>query len=194
MKKIIKSLYVHLFRFFIICKFKKFGRGSYIGSRASIKGGKFINIGKNVRIGNFCRMQCYKEFAGEKLNPGIIIRDGCYIGNSFTVLSAAIVELERDVLIASNVTICSENHSINPESDVPYKNQPLTFAPIKVGEGTWIGQNVVLMPGVRIGKKCVIAASAVVTKDVDDYYMVAGIPAKVIKKYDFVVGKWININ
>jgi len=193
-KNLLKSVYVRIFRLFTISKFKKFGKSSYIGAHANIRYGKKMTIGNCVSIGRFCRMQCYKEFAGEKLNPEIVIQDGCYISDNFTVLSAARVELEKDVLIASNVTICSENHSINPEVATPYKNQPLTFASVMVGEGTWIGQNVVIMPGVRIGKKCVIGASAVVTKDVDDYCMVVGVPAKVIKKYDFDIGNWTKIN
>lgn len=192
MKSLLKSLYVHTFRLFTVLKFKKFGKRSVIGAHAKIKCGKNIVIGNNVRIGQFCRMQCYEEFANQKLNPSIVIKDGCYIGNSFTILSAAKVELEENVLIASNVTICSENHGIDPVSDIPYKNQPLKAAPVYVGEGTWIGQNVVIMPGVKIGKKCVVGASSVVTKDVDDYCIVAGIPAKVIKRYDFEIGEWVN--
>lgn len=193
MKGFFKSLYIYLFRLFTICKFKRFGGGSFIGPRASIKGGKKIRIGKYVRIGRFCRMQCYKDFAGEKLFPQIDIKDGCYIGDNFTALAGAPIELQENVLIASNVTISSENHSCDPTSIIPYKDQALVVGEVSIGEGTWIGQNAVILPNVKIGKKCVIAASAVVTKSVDDYSMVAGVPAKVIKKFDFEQGYWVSV-
>lgn len=62
-----------------------------------------------------------------------------------------------------------------------------------IGEGSWLGTNVVVVGKVRIGKHCVIGANSVVTKDIPDYSVAAGIPAKVIKKYDFEKEEWVRV-
>lgn len=62
-----------------------------------------------------------------------------------------------------------------------------------IGDGTWIGTNVVIVGNIHIGKNCVIGANSVVTKDIPDYSVAVGIPAKVIRKYDFEKKEWIKI-
>ena len=62
-----------------------------------------------------------------------------------------------------------------------------------IGEGSWLGTNVVVVGKVSIGKHCVIGANSVVTKDIPDYSVAAGIPAKVIKKYDFEKKEWVRV-
>ena len=97
------------------------------------------------------------------------------------------------MLIASNVLISSENHGTDPESDIPYSGQPLLSAPVFIGEGCWIGERVMILPGVTIGKKCIIGAASVVTKDVPDYCIALGSPAKVVKKYNFETHEWERV-
>ena len=118
------------------------------------------------------------------MDAKIEIGKHCYIGYKFTVLTGANIKIGDNVLMASNVTITSENHGMDPESEIPYMDQPLICKPVSIGDGTWIGQNVTILPGVDIGKKCVIAAGSVVTKSVPDYCVAAGVPAKVVKRYE----------
>ena len=63
---------------------------------------------------------------------------------------------------------------------------------VRIGEGCWIGERVCILPGITIGKKCVVGAGSIVTKNIPDYCMVAGSPAKVIKVYDFEKHAWIR--
>ena len=72
-------------------------------------------------------------------------------------------------------------------------NQELTGKGVCIDEGSWIGEKVCILPGVTIGKKCIIGAGSVVTKDVPDYCIACGNPAKVIKKYDFDEHRWIRV-
>ena len=63
---------------------------------------------------------------------------------------------------------------------------------VKIGSGTWIGVHAVIVGAVTIGRNCVVAANAVVTKDVPDYSVVGGVPAKIIKQYDLKLGRWVH--
>ena len=63
---------------------------------------------------------------------------------------------------------------------------------VRIGSGSWIGENACIL-GVIIGKQCVIGANSVVTKDIPDYSVAVGIPAKVIKKYNFETQQWERV-
>ena len=102
-----------------------------------------------------------------------------------------IVAIDLDnVLIASDVCLVGENHGVDPMMKSEYMNQELLMGRIHIGEGTWIGEKVVILPNVFVGKKCIIGAGAVVSKSVPDYSIVVGNPARVVKKYNFVLNEW----
>ena len=94
-----------------------------------------------------------------------------------------------DVMLAQNVVLSGLNHNYKDIS-LPISKQSYTIKEISVGTSSWIGANVVITAGVKIGKHCVIAAGSVVTKDVPDYSVAAGNPAKVLKGYNFETKEW----
>lgn len=169
-------------------KFEKFGHDSVLYHPLCIRGRENICIGNQTTILNGVRMQVYNDLTGKQSK--IKIGDNCYIGYNNTFLAGGNITLEDGVLMASNILISSENHSINPESPDYYMNQKLSCAPIIVGEGTWIGEKVSILSGVTIGKKCVIGAGSIVAKDIPDFSIAVGSPAKVIKKYNFNTHEW----
>jgi len=169
-------------------RFAYFGKEAQIQRPAIIEGYDKISIGDNTVILPNSRIQNY-EGRGTDVE-GIEIGKGCYIGSYLTVLNAGKIVIGNRVLIASNVLITSENHGMDPESDIDYMDQPLTSKPVEIGDGCWIGQNVCILPGVKIGKKAIIAAGSIVTKDVPEYCIAAGNPARIIKKYDFETHRW----
>lgn len=156
-----------------------------------------ISIGDNTTILSNSRISIYNQ-GGDVIDDHkklyVSIGKNCYIGSYFSLLVAETIEIEDNVLIASHVMITSENHGINPESDIPYMDQPLNSCPVKIGEGTWIGEKAVILPGVIIGKKCVVGAASVVTKNIPDYSIAVGNPARVIKRYDFIKHGWFEID
>lgn len=164
-----------------------------IGRSAVLLNPEFIEIGKNVIIKNGYRIECYKSFADIKLNPKLIFGDGVIIGPGFTGFVADRVEIKTNTILAGNVSIISENHGIDPESEIPYHAQPLTTGKVEIGKGCWIGQNVSILPNVVIGDKCIIGANSVVTKNVPSYSIAVGSPVKVIKEYDFKQHKWTKV-
>lgn len=113
----------------------------------------YTDCGKNITIGNhvFFNSGCKFQDQG-----GITIDDGTLLGH--------------------NVVLVTLNHCMNPE-----QRANLELAPIHIGKNVWIGANAMVLPGVTIGDNAVIAAGAIVTKDVPANTIVGGIPAKKIK-------------
>ncbi len=192
MKQVLKDLYMFIFHPYLTM-FLRRGKHLFIGRQAKISTIKYIDIGKNCRVGHHCRWSFYDRFCGHQYSPQLILGNDIYIGDYFTVLCADKIEIEDNVLIASYVTITSENHGINPEYGMSYAKQPLETKSVRIGEGAWIGEKAIILPGVHIGKWSVVAAGAVVTKDVEDMSIVAGNPAKKIKEYDAETKQWKRV-
>lgn len=172
-------------------KFGSFGNGSYIQGPGYVTGHENIYLGENTTILSNNRLNVYNNLTG--LKSKLVLGNNCYIGFNFTALCGENITIGNEVLIASSVFISSENHGMNPESDVPYMDQPLECKPVTIDDGTWIGEKVCILPGVTIGKKCIIGAGAVVNKSIPDYSMAVGVPAKVIKKYNFKTHSWEKV-
>lgn len=120
---------------------------------------------------------------------GVRIGKRCTIGIGSVVIGP--VDIEDDVIMAQHVVLSGLNHNYE-RIDVPISQQGVSTAPIVVGKGTWLAANVCVRSGVTIGQHCVIGAGAVVTKDIPSYSVAVGNPAKVVKTYDQVSGKWIS--
>lgn len=131
---------------------KEAGQNIFIGKHVTIKNIKKLSIGTNVSIHSFS----YIDALGDII-----------IGN--------------DVSIAHHVSILSFNHSWD-NSCLPIKYNPIEMKPVIINDDVWIGCGVRIMPGVTIGSRCVVAAGSIVTKNVPPGSLVAGSPAKVIKK------------
>ncbi len=113
----------------------------------------YTDFGKNITIGKdvFINSGCHFQDQG-----GIEIGDGALIGH--------------------NVVLATINHALEPE-----ENRKNHYAPIKIGAHVWIGSNATILPGVTLGEYAVVAAGAVVTKDVPPLTVVGGVPAKILK-------------
>ena len=112
------------------------------------------DCGKNIHIGEnvFINANCTMQDQG-----------GIFIGDN--------------VLIGHNACILTLNHNEDPQ-----KRANLLPSPVKIGNGAWLGSNVTVLPGITIGDGAIVAAGAVVTKDVEPNTIVAGIPAKLVRK------------
>lgn len=143
---------------------------------------KLFSIGNNSTIEDFCTV-----------NNGVgtvIIGNKTRIGLGCTLIGP--VTIGNDVRLAQNVVLSGLNHNYKDIS-LPISEQGVTTSPIVVMDETWIGSNSVILPGVTIGKHCVIAAGSVVTKSISDYCIAAGNPARILKQYNFETKTWEKI-
>ena len=126
------------------------------------------NLGENSRI--------MAPIAGAAFNY-IEIGNNVFINSNSLLMARGGITIEDDVMLAANVQLLSNNHD-------EYDRQVLLCKPIHIKKGAWIGAGASVLPGVTIGKYAIVGAGAIVTKDVGDYEVAVGVPAKIVKTLD----------
>ena len=157
--------------------FAEFGSHSVIAPPVRIEGVSRIAVGS----GAFIDSRCWLHVEGDGRDVAIEIGDGSSIG-SYAVFSAVkSIRLGKMVAFARNVYVSDHSHNFaNP--DLPVHDQGVTrVRPVEIGDGAWLGENAVVLPGVRIGRGAVIGANSVVNIDVPDGGVAVGVPARVIR-------------
>ena len=149
----------------------KLGNGTVIEGKIEIDSDGKISIGgEYTRIRKWC---CFKPYDGY-----IDIGNHCSI-NSFSHFSGnGRIKIGNNVLIATQCVLVSANHNFD-NLDIPINQQGETRAPIIIKD-CWLGEGVKVLAGVTIGEGNVIGAGSVVTKDIPDYSVAVGVPAKVL--------------
>lgn len=180
--------------FFAGMSYKSFGERTVIDRAFRIKGKKHISIGEKTYIRSGIRLEAIPEQNQRSAEPEIIIGSHVQIHYNCTIIAAGNgkVSIGDYCLLASNIYIGNDNHGMNP--DVPsYILNPLITKDIYIGEGCWLGEKVVILPGVHIGNKSIIGAGSVVTKNIPAYSIAVGNPARVVKQYDQRRKEWVKI-
>ena len=151
---------------------------------------KGVHIGDNVNIFAGGWIQTIPEYRQDKFEPELTIGDGTYIGHRCHIIICDKMSIGKDVTIADNVYITDNLHGFEDIS-CGVMPQPLKVpGPVSIEDEAWIGERVCIMPNVSIGKHSVIGANSVVTKDIPEYCVAAGVPAKVIKRYNKDKNEW----
>lgn len=166
----------------------------YAGKNCSFEGTLNIQLGRNIIFGDGTRLAAIPSFsssyAKQQFNPILRIGNNVQVTASLQVYAMKEIVIDDNVLFAANVFISDGFHGYD-RIDIPYKDQAIfNLEPVVIGEGCWIGQNVVIMPGVTIGKFTIIGANSVVNKEIAEYSIAVGNPARVIKKWNFETRNW----
>ena len=170
---------------------------SYLGRGSRIIGTRFINVGDRVTIGRNAWIEAVIENGSDTFHPVIKIGNSCNASERLHISAINCIEIKNDCLFGSGVFICDHNHGsykgeIHSHPSVPPVLRKLvSHGPVYIGTKVWVGDNVTIIGPVKIGNGSVIAANSVVTHDVPENVIIAGVPAKVIKRFDPVSGSWI---
>ena len=132
-----------------------------------------VSLGERVYVGHYAILKGY-------FKNDLILGDDCWIGQGAFLHAAGGLVLGMRVGVGPNVTILTSQH-VDPGRQSPIMDGEIAFAPVEIGAGSDIGAGAVILPGVRIGVGVQIGAGAVVTKDVPDYAVVAGNPARLLR-------------
>lgn len=158
-----------------------------------VRGRRFISFSTNLSTGRYCRIEAYSD-KGKVLNFG----HNCQLNDNVHIVAAESVVLHDNVLIASRVFISDLNHgSYSGElqshpSEVAAKRILFT-SPVTIKSNVWLGEGVVVLPGVTIEENVIVGANSVVTKNLESNAIYAGNPAKLIKKYNFSTEAWERV-
>ena len=164
----------------------KIGKKCYIGKPVFLKKKNNIRIDNRSRIFPHSRMEC---LCGGK----IIIGSNCTIGQNFHIISyTKDLAIGKNCIISANVFISNVNHSYLFGKENEFINE-LDYYETSIGDNVFIGYGACILPGSKIGNNCVIGANSVVKGIYDDFSMIAGNPARIIKKYNLNLRKWENV-
>lgn len=132
--------------------------------------------------------------APQRFDPTIRIGHRVTATGGLTLAAMHQITIEDDVMLAGNVFVSDGSHGFQGV-DTPYKYQPMwRIAAVAIRRGCWIGQNVVIMPGVTIGEMSIIGANSVVMDDVPPRSIAVGAPARVVKRWDAGLGAWRRVD
>ena len=164
-----------------------------------------IYLGDNIRLGPYCvfmpitqyptKYMQHKDYTTDiqKFDSKIVIGNAVTATAGLQIAAQEKVIIEDHVMFASNVFINDGSHGYET-AEIPYKYQPiLKIAPVIIRSGCWIGQNVVVAPGVEIGMNSIIGANSVVTHSIPEKAIAFGAPARVVKLWNDETKTWVPV-
>ena len=174
--------------------FKEIGAGAILGKGLTLRCSGRITLGNSVAIDDNGLLDASGAEAGITLGDNVIVSRNCVIqsktaavtignrtdiGCNTIISSSGGISIGDSVLIAGNCYIGGGRY-ITERLDVPMMDQGVyTKGPVMIGDDVWIGAGAIVLDGVQIGKGCIVGAGAVVTKNLPDYAIAAGVPATI---------------
>lgn len=169
-------------------KYGKIGHHSYVGKPLFIQNPKSVYIGNNVRI--------YPGMRAELTTPSatIYFKDNISVGQNLHIVC-----YKDELIIGSNTTISANVFISNVDHEYKMLNkhildQNFLYKKTIIGENCFIGYGAVIMPGTILGKQCIVGANSTVKGHFPDYCVIAGSPAKIIKKYNSDTNEWEKVH
>ena len=164
-----------------------------------------MHIGTDVKLGPNSELKCQTSYPGgwmrhpegehvqQRFEPSLTIGDRVTASGALQVLAFDSVVIEDDVMFANNVFVADGTHAF-ASTAVPFKFQGVSRpAAVRIRRGSWIGQNVVVLPGVTIGELAIVGANSVVTRDVPAMTIAAGAPARVVRRWSAETSDWQRV-
>lgn len=161
---------------------RRFGLFSYIGKPCYLSGLSHFDFGRRVRIYPNARIEAFHS-------SNLIIDNNVSIGQNLHLICVKKVMIGANTTISANVYISDVNHTFSDMS-THVMSQPLDILMTSVGENSFIGYGVAILPGSTLGRGCIVGANSVVKGVFPDYCMLTGSPAKIIKRYDLSNHCW----
>lgn len=166
-------------------KFLECGRNFRLFFPVQIKGAEYMVIGNNFSADYYLQLQCWDVYEGEKYIPKLVIGDNVHLGNNCHISAINSINIGNNLLTGKNVYISDHSHGKILKDDYllpPIKRKLYSKGKVVIGDNVWLGNNVCVLPGVKIGDNSVVGANSVVTKNIPSNTVVAGVPAKIIKE------------
>ncbi|MGB7050404.1 MAG: DapH/DapD/GlmU-related protein, partial [Acidimicrobiales bacterium] len=165
-------------------RFGSFGAGSCLSfPTGAVFGERWIRIGADTLVGPYVSISA-GMVPGQQMvtDPVVRIGDRCMIGRGSHIVGHFDLEIGDDVHTGPYVYITDQNHGYADPNAVVHAQWP-SDVPVHIGDGCWLGTSVVVLPGTRLGRNVVVGAGAVVRGTFPDHCVLAGVPARIIRRY-----------
>jgi lipopolysaccharide O-acetyltransferase len=186
-----------VFSFFLARKFHV--RRLFVHPSAKIIGLSNIQIGENFYAGKDLWLEAVRSHDKLIYNPRIIIKENVAFNDSVHIAATNYVEIGNNVLMASKIYISDHNHGSYQGEDQSNPETPPNLRPVScdkrvvIEDNVWLGEFVAVLPGVTIGRGCIIGSNSVVSKSLPPFSIAVGSPARIVKRYNFDRRKWESI-
>lgn len=149
-----------------------------------------IHLGRGVRVSWHGALLALRSEGEQFLGIKIFIDDNCYLGNHVQIVAAETVSIGKNSLLADRVHIFGAPGDKGQGKVAKMEGKQSAGGGVEIGPDSWIGENVIIRNGVRIGRHCVVGANAVVDRDLPSFSVAVGVPARVIKRYNIISREW----
>ncbi len=169
---------------------------SYVGRGSRVIGTRFITVAEGVSVGRYAWIEALTKFGDFECLPMIKIGQGFHASERLHISAINRIEIGYNCLFGSCVYISDHNHGSYKGAEQSHPSEPpvlrrlVSSGPVYIGCNVWIGDNVTIIGSIQIGSGVVIGANSVVTSDVPDNVIIAGTPAKIIKKFNSKSNQW----
>ncbi len=172
--------------------FLKFGKRSLIIRPDRIMGREYIAVGEYVRILHHLRIEAISQWREQIFSPKISIGDYVTMEQNCHIIAADELTIGNHVTISGNVFISDTEHEYE-KLDTNIHQQNLKVKKVSIGDYCFIGYGAVIQAGTVLGKHCIVGSNAVVKGVYEDYSVIAGVPARVVKKYNPTTETWEKV-
>lgn len=171
-------------------------RLGHLGKKSSVQakrivGAERIFIGERVQVLWGVRLETTQR-PGHPL-PKLELQNGVTVGQNSHITCAETIIIGAGVALTANVTVTDTNHTYSDRNQ-PIQHAPIETAPVRIGENSIVLNGAVILPGTTIGKHCVVGANSVVKGQFGDNCIIAGAPARVVKRFDSASQNWLQVN
>ncbi len=169
---------------------------SYLGRGSRVIGTRYIAVAGRLSVGRGAWIEAINFSSKNLFSPLISFGQGFHASERLHISAINRIEIGDNCLFGSGVYLSDHNHGSykgkgqSHPNELPLVRQLVSHGPVIIGSNVWVGDNVTIVGPVEIGNGSVVGANAVVTRDVPSYVIVGGVPAKVLKKFNFTNGVW----
>ncbi|MGH8988842.1 MAG: acyltransferase [Acidimicrobiales bacterium] len=175
-------------------RFAAFGEGSLLAfPTGTVYNERYVAVGAGTMIGPYVSLAAGMAPGQQMLTaPVVRIGDRCVIGRGSHIVGHWSIDIGDDVQTGPYVYVTDQNHGYEDPDEPIGRQQPLE-ASVSIGAGSWLGAHAVVLPGAQVGRHVVVAAGAVVRGWVPDHCVVAGVPARVVRRWSRSKG-WVDVH
>ncbi|GIW73576.1 MAG: hypothetical protein KatS3mg103_0098 [Phycisphaerales bacterium] len=163
------------------------GRGAFVHHASTLVRPGRIAIGRGVVLFSGARI----EAVGDGQEPQVVLGDRVSIQRGVHIGACLKVEILEGTVFGAGVYVTDHDHDYRDPRKGYFGTGFLLAAPVRIGPRAWVGERAIILKGVTVGEGAIVGAGAVVNRDVPPYSIAVGVPARVVRRFDFEQGQWV---